>query len=462
MRTVLDVLVARGPASAAELRQELGVASSTLHRALGPHRESLLVVGRSRAIRYAARRLVEGLRTPIRVYEVGPEGAATHALTLHPVEPLGFYVEGKGPAVDSGFCGTRRHRMGVDAHSELPWFLQDLKPTGFLGRAWLRAHLDGGFPPDLARWTADDVLRYAALYGTNLLGGWVVGEYALEATQAWIRHSDRPEISLQSLPLLAERALAGAAWGSSVGGEQPKFLGWRGNSECIVKFSPPIDSPAGRRWADLLVAEHLVHVVLGSAGIGSCRSEIIDAGSRRFLVVERFDRLGNHGRLGVVSLGPLDSQGVAGELRRWSAATEGLGGSARGPSGQGHLPPPQVPPPVQERIRWLEAFGVLIANTDMHPGNLALRLDGTHIVGLAPVYDMLPMYFAPRFGGELPRGAYLPTAERSDFPETACTAAQELWERVALDARVSADFVAVARAQARLVPVGAARSPTPP
>jgi hypothetical protein len=50
----------------------------------------------------------------------------------------------------------------------------------------------------------------------------------------------------------------------------------------------------------------------------------------------------------------------------------------------------------------LQAFGVLIGNTDMHAGNLSFVSEHGRPYQLAPAYDMLPMGFAPRTGGEIP------------------------------------------------------------
>jgi HipA-like C-terminal domain len=48
-----------------------------------------------------------------------------------------------------------------------------------------------------------------------------------------------------------------------------------------------------------------------------------------------------------------------------------------------------------ETVRLVDTFGSLIANTDRHFGNLAFfdHYDGRF--RLAPVYDMLPMLYAP-------------------------------------------------------------------
>jgi hypothetical protein len=46
-------------------------------------------------------------------------------------------------------------------------------------------------------------------------------------------------------------------------------------------------------------------------------------------------------------------------------------------------------------IRWLDLFGRLIANTDMHGGNLAFFARGVGVTGLAPAYDLSPSLYAP-------------------------------------------------------------------
>ncbi|WP_309578258.1 HipA domain-containing protein [Scandinavium hiltneri] len=48
----------------------------------------------------------------------------------------------------------------------------------------------------------------------------------------------------------------------------------------------------------------------------------------------------------------------------------------------------------------LWAFGMLIGNTDMHHGNLSFISGHGRPYRLAPAYDILPMGFAPKSGGE--------------------------------------------------------------
>lgn len=401
------------------------MSKSTLQRSLQRERDRILTVGRARATRYAARRQVDGVLTPIPIYEADPDGAIRHAMTLHPVEPFGFYVEGLVAEVDSGFEST-----GID-DPELPWFLVDARPQGFLGRAWARGHVDQGFGGDPERWTADQVLRFLTHYGSDLVGALVVGAFARDL----LRHTLPGAVDREAYPELARKALSEVPWGSSPGGEHPKFT----VPGRIVKFSPVIDEPSGQRWADLLAAEHLAHEVLRRHGVDAARSAIVDADGRRFLEVERFDRHGPAGRSGVVSLAALDRTGIARELRRWSLGTAAL-------VREGRLGAEE-----HARVEWLEAFGHLIANTDMHPGNLSFRMRGTRLTGLAPVYDMLPMYFAPRYG-ELPREGYDPAAEREAFPPSAIEAARALWEQVVASGAVSEDFERIAERQLRSLP----------
>ncbi len=51
-----------------------------------------------------------------------------------------------------------------------------------------------------------------------------------------------------------------------------------------------------------------------------------------------------------------------------------------------------------ESLRWLSGFGTLIGNTDMHLGNISL-IPGKTNFGLAPIYDMTPMYYQSKAGG---------------------------------------------------------------
>ena len=93
---------------------------------------------------------------------------------------------------------------------------------------------------------------------------------------------------------------------------------------------------------------------------------------------------------------------------------------------------------------WL--FGQLIGNTDMHDGNLSFipvpAADGV-VFTVAPIYDMLPMTYAPVRGVELPPRNYVPRlalpTEEAAWRDAAA-AALAFWALAADDERISADF----------------------
>ena len=84
-----------------------------------------------------------------------------------------------------------------------------------------------------------------------------------------------------------------------------------------------------------------------------------------------------------------------------------------------------------------------LLGTDMHDGNLSFRPG----LQLAPMYDMLPMGYAPVRGVELPVKHFVPhlplPAERATWL-AAASAAEQFWSAASGDARISTDFRAIA------------------
>jgi hypothetical protein len=100
---------------------------------------------------------------------------------------------------------------------------------------------------------------------------------------------------------------------------------------------------------------------------------------------------------------------------------------------------------VAAQLRTIWAFGKLVANADMHKGNVSFVPEASRLL-VAPVYDMLPMAYAPLAGGEIPKTAYapgLPAPRDRDAWLAASRAAQAFWEAAALDPRISTRFRAV-------------------
>jgi hypothetical protein len=427
-------LAVHGPARAAEAMAHLGVSHSAFSRLLGSCGPEILTVGRARATRYLASREIPELGRSVPVFEVLADGGARRLGTLHAVLPgSSFYFEALADDAESGMF------------DDLPYLLEDLRPAGFLGRLVPLQHPDLRLPADIQLWTANHCLSFLTRYGWNAPGSLIVGEAAF---RLHMEHALRPSIVIEDHERsaryleVAEDVLSHGAPGSSAAGEQPKFLVTRapGPTPVLVKFSPPVVDAASARVADLLIAElHALETLL-AFGQEAPRAELLQARGRTFLEVERFDRLPTGGRRGLVSLRALDLQFVGGSSS-WIDAAAKLASQRR------------IDESMLVAIRRRQLFGRLIANTDMHGGNLSFFTRGTTILALAPAYDMAPALYAPAYG-QLRTPPFEPALpDPSDAPHwtDACTAALELWNRVASDGRVSAPFREVAAANAAVV-----------
>ncbi|OAT32387.1 hypothetical protein M975_1522 [Buttiauxella brennerae ATCC 51605] len=264
----------------------------------------------------------------------------------------------------------------------LPWWLFDMRPQGYLGRAYASTYAaELALPANPEQWADADVVRALLAHGHDAIGNLLIGERARERFLAMPEPT--PVERATAFPALALAAGAGEAPGSSAGGEQPKFCTYTERGHVLVKFSAPDDNPVSERWRDLLVAEHLALRVLG------VETEVFDFGGQRFLEIPRFDRVGQLGRIGVFSLRALDAEFIGNARASWPVLVNSL-------ITGGHVHPSSA---VGTARLW--AFGMLIGNTDMHHGNLSFISSHGRPYQLAPAYDILPMGFAPRTGGAI-------------------------------------------------------------
>lgn len=413
-------LTGRGVVTAAELRKALEISPATLSRLVATEAGEILVLGRGRATRYALPRSVPGLPARIPVYRVDEKGQAATVAQLVPVQNGGSWVE---PARGTGH-----------ASAGLPPVVHDMAPAGYLGRRFAAGHPDLGLPPRVQDWNDDQRLIAVARRGEDCPGDLILGEESLERFLSW-----RPvEVSQDDYPRLAAESAVGGT-GSSAAGEQPKFSAFRGGRHHLVKFTPGDGSPSDTRWRNLLACEALALTILNAHGVSAATADVVDKGTQRFLEVLRFDRAGQRGRRGVLTLGPLDDD-LFGKRDSWSEAASRLH-SAR------LLSASDV-----RQVRLLEAFSMLIANGDRHFGNISFfgnGLQGRPALRLAPAYDVLPMDAAPQAGvlPDLPQQMPGPRAKLLDVWEEAAGLAGEYWQHVAGDARVSDAFRRMAEAQ---------------
>ncbi len=431
-----------GPLTAIELAALGGVARSRVSQLLTQTgtAHSIVQIGGARRSRYALRRSIRsvGMRWPIhRIDENGRAHEWAECEAFHGGYRL-TWADGR-PAWANLVADADGWMDGF------PFFLGDLRPQGFVGRAiGLRVGAGLGLPTDIGRWGDDETITFLQTEGSDLPGDLVMGEGPLRIALA--NQIDSAGVVGKSevesvYPRLAAAAMEAGLPGSSAGGEQPKFLTRVGSSSgaasraVLVKFSPPMESQAGRRWADLLAAEGHALAILSETGEALGGARVLDAGGRRFLEVPRFDRTGDFGRRGVVSLAALQAAIDYSDAARWEDAVTAL-------AGRGFVDLESVEAVVRRSM-----LGELIGNSDMHAGNLAFWLTDDSPLSIAPTYDMLPMLWAPAAGGELVERRFAPvppTPAQAESWTVAARWALEFWERVAGDSMISASFRAIA------------------
>ncbi|MDH0864007.1 type II toxin-antitoxin system HipA family toxin YjjJ [Mitsuaria sp. GD03876] len=392
-----------------------------------------------------ATRALRGSRDTLPLYRVDLHGQPSLIARMHLLHPQGVSMEFLAPfgwPLDADMRGGRFDGM--------PYPLQDMRPQGFLGR-----HLARYYAPLLQvsenpnDWSDDDALHAMSLVGAEAPGDLIVGEHACEQWREHLRQVAAGRTSRgvadddvpHAFPALARLILTEGIPGSSAGGEFPKFTTLRllpdgSQQHVLVKFTGDDDSPATRRWADLLVCEHLAGRVLASElGVPAATSRVHAHAGRTFLEVDRFDRHGGLGRSPLVSWFALNATFVGIVGQPWHDALRSL-------HCDGWIDAHDLT--LVERT-W--RFGQLIANNDMHDGNLSFRPrtrdDGTVSFDLAPVYDMLPMSLAPRRDGRLPvaiRRPSLPVGGDAPSSRAVIAAARVFWRLAADDDRISHEF----------------------
>lgn len=428
----LLALLRRGPQKSSALLSELGISQPTYSRLWSTIRDGV-ALGATRTRQYALRRYVHGVDAPIPVFRVSDAGR---------IAPIG-----RLEVLEGGFYAlTPVEGTSYELFQGVPFFIRDLRPQGFLGRMEPGKHADLDLPTDILRWTDEQVLKYISRRSENAVGDLILGNESYARYLAFLGLDEElaipEEECAKRYPGMAEHSMQGESPGSSAGGEQPKFTAvirrarvGASIEHVIVKFSPRIDTPSGRRWADLLVCEHLALDVLSRNGIAAAKSSILEAGERIFLEVVRFDRVGLRGRRPMATFSALD--GDLGMLdQTWSAVARELGRL-------GLLPEADI-----ENVEILDLYGALIGNTDKHHGNIAVAWTLDQGYRLLDAYDMLPMYYRPNAHGEVIEREWTPALiGRLEFRHLPrCVGmAQEFWDQVLADSRISDNFKEVAQ-----------------
>jgi HipA-like protein len=395
----------RGALSAADLRERLDVSRATLMRMVREAGPEILRVGRGRATQYGLREVwpnLDSSRFPM--FRISESGRAVSA----------------GELITLAFHQTAWMPIAVVV-SGLPPELADARPSGFLGRHFAVANADLKLPPRLSDWSDHHILLAMSRRGEDLPGNLIIGEESFARWQE-LRPVSR---SRNDYPVLAKATIEGHPPGSSAGGERPKFGVMLGDRHMLVKFAGRGGDAVARRWCDLLILEGMALQTVASHGLSAAPTNVIETPDYWFLESERFDRVGVRGRIDVISLAAVHDD----LADPWARAAEALKDTRR------------LSDEDARRIRWLDAFGALIANTDRHQYNILFFLEGSEL-RLAPAFDQVSMLYAPTGDGQVPpRDFALPhaTASTLDVWDDARGAAREFWEQGSHDTRLSDD-----------------------
>jgi hypothetical protein len=384
-------------------------------RDVGP---DVVRIGRGRATQYGLRQQwsnLDGSRFPLfRVTDTGAAVSAGSLITLAARQtawtPIGRVMDG------------------------LPIELVDARPSGFLGRHFAATHEDLRLPPRLTDWSDHYILLAMSQRGEDSPGNLIVGE---ESFARWQKLAMIPG-KRDDYPMLAEATTAGHPPGPSAGGERPKFGVLFEGRHMLVKFAAQGNGAdrVARRWCDLIILEGLALEVVRSRGISAAQTNIIETPSYWFLESERFDRVGVRGRIAVLSLAAVHDD----LADSWARAAASLGDDGR------------LTQEDARRVRWLDAFGALIGNTDRHQHNILFFTAGSSL-RLAPAFDQVSMLYAPTADGQLPPRIFaVPnvTPDTLNVWDDARDAAREFWVQSSDDARLSDDARSFCASNAKL------------
>ena len=437
MSSNLIKLLAKQPQTAKELSQQLNISQPTLSRLI-KQQTTITKIGKARATQYALQRSIRDLGCQWTVYRVTEQATITLAGQLTAIYPQGFVWQDALNSTET-------------VYDSLPWFLWDIRPQGFLGREFRAIHQQLGLNQRLQDWHDDDVLTFLLKFGFVQPSHFLVGEESRVSflrLQQDVMQPDDEDGWLKtraSYGQEASKVIRHDIARSSAAGEQPKFglfvLENQQAFELLVKFSPPLTTQNGQRWSDLLIAEHLALQSLQYFGIAAAKSHIVQTSGRTFLEVLRFDRTPCLGRKGMVSLDAISNEFI-GHNKAWDEQAKSL------------LALGKISTSDYQLILKVFSFGRLIANEDMHNGNLSFFLADDFSLSLAPIYDMLPMRFAPTIHGEVvEREIKIPPATvlTQDVWSEVCSWARYYWQQVAVDERISAEFKAIAEQYSRMM-----------
>lgn len=398
------------------------LSQATVSRCLKKLDDSLLVLPFSSPNKYALPAEDKGYSVQFK--EVDEQGNESKLGTVYRLANDQYFVD-----LAEGASKLYLGEKGNGLFDGLPFFLDDLRPQGFLGNLFVKqlADMSDRYPKKLSSWQAKHIFQYLEEYGDDLPGNlkFGVGTYHLPRQPVY-------PVPYDKYDFMCEQIKAGVSQESSLGGEQQKFTVFSSelNADVLVKYTSNKNDAVTRRWKDILVTEYHALKILAAFKIPAAEIDLIDRDNRFYLVVKRFDRIGFFGRSSMFSLLSIDMEYV-GLGENWqNIANEMLKLNLLSKSDNNSI-----------SILW--AFSQLIANTDTHLGNISLGIKGDSF-NLLPIYDMCTMAIAPKPNSLDPIDFTLPDLDTLNINQDNKSLVLEMaflfWQRIEKDTRISGEF----------------------
>ncbi len=408
-----------------EIKSITKLSQATISRCLRKLGNNLLLLPNSSPKKYALPDVVFDTDVPFGLVEMDEHGKESFLGYVHAINGGKFFVRLNSTA-SRLYLGTKKNGL-FDA---LPYFLDDLRPQGFLGNqiAEQLSKISQDYPKRLSSWSAKNIFQYLVEYGDDLPGNLIFGDGVFKS----IKQPISP-VSTNSYNFMCNQINEGIIDpGSSAGGEQQKFTVFNEelNSHVLVKFTSNENDSVTRRWKDILITEFHALQTLIEKNIPAAEVRMIDKDNRYYLETKRFDRLGNFGRCSMFSLQSIDMEftGIGDNWNEISTELYKLG---------------LISPNDDYYIYFLWYFSKLIGNTDTHLGNISFGIKGDSF-SLLPIYDMCSMAMAPKLNQLKPISFNIPSINEFNlnvnYKDLIADAAISFWKRVIDDDRISSEF----------------------